>query len=202
MIQTGKTVVVTTTNDAILKMCNRIYTLDDGYLSESYEHDDLVKLPLYKTLTVQQQLLKASQKYCEAAAGISRELNQFLFRVEENIEDYLQNDVLHGEDGESSELNRSSETNIQKHYSNDLLIDESYYKTQNKLFSICEWLILTAFYLINSFCYVYVPFGFVIAVSTEFVVFWPVIISIGILAVTITINILTKRLTYQVSSIR
>lgn len=60
LIQNGKTVVVTTTNEDILKLCNRIYVLDDGYLSESYEYDDLRVMTSFRRIINDERLHKLS----------------------------------------------------------------------------------------------------------------------------------------------
>lgn len=85
LIQTGKTVIVSTTNEhvcalfyqilshfhfyppdlnrffpQILKLCNRIYLMDNGHLTESYEYDDLEKMMAFKKIMSNEKQLKLS----------------------------------------------------------------------------------------------------------------------------------------------
>lgn len=94
----------------------------------------------------------------------------YYFRSDCTFDNHIQNDPSQtaGIDDEHETITQRSQStylNIQKHYSNDLLIDEDLYQLQNKLLSISEYLILAFLYLINSFGYVYLPFAFILAVS-------------------------------------
>lgn len=75
------------------------------------------------------------------------------------MEHYLQNESIADD---NSSLNQS------KPYLNkDFLMDEYNYKLQNRLLTICECLVLIILYLLNSFTFIYLPYGFIEAVKVH-----------------------------------
>lgn len=81
-----------------------------------------------------------------------------LFSNDNLVDNYLQNESSIPDDNSSVNQSKIS-------LSNDFLMDEHNYKMQNRLLTICECLILMILYLLNSFTYIYLPYGFIEAVK-------------------------------------